>query len=233
MCKIISIDDDLILAKTALLNNLSTNNVVKIVNSKNIDFYSSLASILGNQAPMEENSCGNKTGNLLTEIKFPFNHESKSYSHSDTRQPFHTDGAYEHLSPQFCYLFCKESSKFGGSTIFIDNTKLVEVLSYYDSDLLHSLQTEKVIFTKGNDCKECYIIDDKLNLNWNWFRCNQKLKINLKFHSFLESKIFEGGEFYSVKLCPGEALFFNDSKVLHGRTSFIGNRWLIKGGIYV
>lgn len=219
-----------------LSSALTHQDVVQLVDFNNGDifsFYRSIARKLGKEAMMKENIDGNKTGEVFTEIRFPYRGESKSFSHSDTRQPFHTDGAYESNSPQICYFFCKESALFGGSTIFIRSHELIDILRLYDSELLHQLKTTEVTFLKGNDFKKCLIIDHNNNLNWNWYRCDQSLEINLKFHKFLESKIFDGGLYFSVKLSPGEALFFNDSKVLHGRNSFIGARWLVKSGIHV
>jgi hypothetical protein len=51
-----------------------------------------------------------------------------------------------------------------------------------------------------------------------------------QFHNFLEKKIVEGGLLFPVYLKPGDAAFFQDDRLLHGRNSFYGARTLIKGG---
>ena len=196
------------------------------------EFYTEAAQELGEHAPMEEDPSGEKTGSIHTHIKHPWHTTSNSYSHSDTRQPFHTDGSYESNAPQISYFFCKERAKYGGSTIFIENHILMDILSEYDSDLLKSLQSTEITFSKGSDSKTKPIIDPSLNLTWNWHRCDQSLLLNKKFNEFLEKKVFESGCYESINLKTGDALFFMDEEVLHGRHGFIGPRWLVKGGIY-
>lgn len=195
-------------------------------------FYTDVASHIGEHAPMEEDIDGCKTGSIHTHIKYPWHTESKSYSHSNTRQPFHTDGSYESNAPQITYFFCKEEAKCGGSTIFIENQVLVDLIDFYDTEFLKELKSTQVEFSKGNDCKKKYIIDKDNKLTWNWHRCNQQLPLNIKFHEFLEKNVFETGTYESISLKAGEALFFMDEEVLHGRNCFIGPRWLVKGGIY-
>ena len=51
-----------------------------------------------------------------------------------------------------------------------------------------------------------------------------------EFHKFLENKVVAGGLLTGVYLKPGEAAFFQDDRILHGRNSFYGDRNLIKGG---
>lgn len=180
--------------------------------------------------PMEENiKTGNKTGNLFVDIKYAKN-KSNSFLHSNTRQPFHTDGSYESNPPDLTFFFCKKQAKYGGSTIFINNKDLIKICKCYNFKMYQHLISKKLSFFKGNDKREKEIIDKKLNLNWNYFRV-EKTPLVEDFHAFLEHKIFDGGLYENINLKEGEGIIFNDNKFLHGRTSFIGNRWLKKGGI--
>lgn len=195
-------------------------------------FYEQVAGVIGVSAPMEEDAEGNKTGAVHTHIKYPWPVPSNSYSHSNTRQPFHTDGSYEANAPQISYFFCKEEAKSGGATIFLENAMLINMLAFHSPDLLSDLKSTEVSFSKGDDSKTKPIIDAHDNLTWNWHRCDQQLSITSRFNQFLEEKVFATGSYETVVLKSGESLFFMDEEVLHGRQDFTGPRWLIKGGLY-
>lgn len=235
LCKITAEQEPSFTAKK-ILDALDNNeNIIHIENgpTENIErFYNCVANTLGKQAPMEEDANGNKTGAMHTHIKHPWHEPSNSYSHSSTRQPFHTDGSYEAEAPQISYFFCKKQADYGGATIFIDGVKLETILKRFEPELLALIQKELVEFAKGKDSKIKPILDKEHKFNWNWHRCDHTLTVTKKFHDFLETKIFEGGLYESINLKEGDALFFMDQMVLHGRHSFIGSRWLIKGGVY-
>jgi alpha-ketoglutarate-dependent taurine dioxygenase len=218
-----------------LINLLKEYKVIHCVSkSKNInlDYYEKLARNIGKLALMEEDlTTGNKNGNLFTDIKWPVSFTSSSYSHSNTRQPLHTDGSYESNSPNITFFACLKKSKYGGATVFIENIFLIEILKFYDDNLLQDLKNNTVDFSKGNDFKKEFIIDNNNLLNWNYHRC-EKNELTNRFHDFLEEKIIKSGLVDSVLLNEGDAVFFRDNMVLHGRNSFIGERWLIKGGIH-
>lgn len=194
------------------------------------EIFLDLAKKLGKLMPMEENMVtGDKTGNLFVNIKYQPN-KSVSFLHSDTRQPFHTDGSYESNAPELTFFFCKKPAKYGGATIFIQNLDLIKICKSYDRKMYDYILKTKLRFFKGNDEKFHEIIDKKNNLNWNYFRAT-KTKLTEDFHNFVECKIYQGGVFNGINLNEGEAIIFPDTKFLHGRNSFIGNRWLKKGGI--
>lgn len=234
MKSIINADQNALSTGSKILDAL--NNGAKIIHVKNgpleemEQFYTCVSLVIGQLAPMEEDSAGNKTGIIHTHIKYPWPTSSQSYSHSQTRQPFHTDGSYEANAPQVSYFCCKKQAEFGGATIFIEIEELERMLQIHDIDFLNDIKTTAVKFSKGKDSKTKPIISNG-KLTWNWHRCDQ-LPVAKKFHEFMENKIFEGGVYNTVNLNEGEALFFMDEEVLHGRHSFIGSRWLIKGGIY-
>lgn len=195
------------------------------------NFWAETASFAGELAPMEEDGIGNKTGRKFTDIKHPWHLPSTSFSYSNTRQPLHTDGSYEAKAPDVTFFSCFESPKFGGQTIFVEYLQLLEYIRAYSTDLLDKLQNEIVTHGKGDDSKTKPIIHEN-KLTWNYYRC-QPCSIRDEFHAFLEKYVIGGNLYQGVSLLPGEALFFKDEELLHGRNSFIGNRWLIKGGIYV
>jgi alpha-ketoglutarate-dependent taurine dioxygenase len=195
------------------------------------DFYIKCSQEVGELVPMEEDSTGDKTGKFFTDVKYPWKEESTSFSHSNTRQPFHTDGSYEANAPEVTFFCCLRSPDLGGATIFVDANRIKSILSIYFPYLLSELEEEIVTHEKGNDLKTKPILQND-KLTWNYFRCND-CSIKHKFHNFLENYIIGANLYDSIYLKKGEALFFKDEELLHGRTAFLGNRWLVKGGLNV
>ena len=200
------------------------------------EFYTLLAQQLGDLAPMEENLLtGNKTGDLWTGIEYNPNIEN-SYRHSNSRQPLHTDGAYEKDAPNISFLYCLQQAEVGGATVFIDSSVLLELLQKYDPALYQRLNNTPVRFSKGEDGKtKCVITRDESGsvLTWNYFRATSCADESLieDFHDFLEQRIVPAGILIPVNLNKGDAVFFHDERILHGRESFFGMRSLKKGGI--
>lgn len=193
------------------------------------EIYSDVAAQIGELVPMEESLfTGHKTGDLWTDIRYDPNIEN-SYRHSNTRQPLHTDGSYESKAPNISFFYCIEAARYGGATTFLDSSILLDCL---DSDLRKRLETTPVVFSKGNDSKERTIIDGD-RLTWNYFRatkCEDPTLIE-DFHQFLETRVVEAHMTQDVYLRSGDAVFFQDELLLHGRNAFFGNRWLKKGGV--
>lgn len=217
------------------IKRILQHNHIKIIHASNgipdNNYWKKCSEQIGVLAPMEEDDNGNKTGNLFTDIKYPWNYESNSFSHSNTRQPLHTDGSYEKNSPQISFFYCMEKPKYGGQTIFVSLENLLNYLKEYDPNLLENLNKKEIKHFKGNDFKIKSIIDNG-KICWNYFRC-ENCELKECFHNFLENYVVQANLFVPVSLNVGEALFFKDDEILHGRCSFIGKRWLVKGGIYV
>lgn len=219
--------------------------VVKLTNvPKNIDykeFYSNLVDKLGEILNVDEDI---KTGNAnslerWTDVRYD-KEKSFTFRHANVRQPLHTDAAYMNFEMDINFFFCTENAEIGGATTFIDSDDLFYILGKYEPELFEKLKTMEVVFAKGEDqSKKRKVIDiDKrgVKLNWNYFRVlpenNSKevMEMSEEFHKFLENKIVAGGLLTEVYLKPGEAAFFQDDRILHGRNAFYGNRTLIKGG---
>lgn len=219
----------------------------KIVHLRNIPsgadykvFYSKLVDELGEILNVDEDI---KTGNANSQERWTDVRYDKdnafTFRHANTRQPLHTDAAYMNFEMDVNFFFCTENAEIGGATTFIDSTDLLYILGKYEPELFEKLKTLEVDFGKGEDQrKKRKIIDlDQrgVKLNWNYFRVmpdNPKdvLEMCEEFHKFLENKIVAGGLLTNVYLKPGEAAFFQDDRILHGRNSFYGARTLIKGG---
>lgn len=221
----------LIIKSYLMSDDVKVVHVVKEHGHIDEEYWAETAESIGTLAPMEEDQDGNKTGRKFTDIKYPWHTNSTSFSHSNTRQPLHTDGSYEAKAPNITFFSCIEAPIYGGKTTFVELKKLIEYVKAYDKNLLERLSNEVVTHGKGDDSKTKPIIHDG-KLTWNYYRC-QPCKIRDDFHHFLENYVVAGDLCSGIALSPGEALFFKDEELLHGRTSFIGSRWLIKGGIHV
>ena len=108
------------------------------------------------------------------------------------------------------------------------------------SKLFNQLQQDKVHFGRADSPianNSDYIIQkDSLGwkINWNYYRALEDKKnhsLTEDFKDFLDTFIEKSGELTELKLQPGEGVFFQDRRVLHGRNSFVGNRQLNKGAI--
>lgn len=215
--------------KNSLMNSFVVHAIPRIKIEELESFYFDLICYLGSPFLSEESlETSDKTGGLWSDIKYSKN-KSDSFLHSNTRQPFHTDGAYEKSNPDISFFYCIEKAKFGGATIFAQTETVIDCLKVYDEKILNDLKKTPILHRKGNDGKTCLILDNN-NWNWNFYRA-EKIEIVHKFHYFLEEIIYKSGLYESVCLLPGESLFFWDKKVLHGRNAFLGDRHLRKAGL--
>jgi len=193
------------------------------------DYWSDQAREIGELKTMDEDlETGNKNGKFWIDIKYDPNFPNH-FIHANARQPLHTDGSYESSAPNISFFYCIQEAQMGGATTYIDINKIKSCLEWEDKTLLERLHHEPMLFSKGNDSKQSTVFhDDKCN--WNYYR-TEKTELAERFHEFLEKRIINMGITEGVRLKPGEALFFRDDMILHGRNAFIGNRWLRKGGV--
>jgi alpha-ketoglutarate-dependent taurine dioxygenase len=192
-------------------------------------FWIDQVSDVGELVPMKEDpSTGNKTGDFWIDIKYDLKFPN-TFLHSNTRQPLHTDGSYEAVSPNITFFFCVEPAVVGGDTTCIEIDVIKNCLKIENPDLLDKATSQELIFSKGNDFKKSKIINGEKG-NWNYFRA-EKCKLVEDFHNYLETRILQMGILKGFKLFKGDAIFFNDELIFHGRNAFIGNRWLKKGGV--
>lgn len=208
------------------------------------EFYDALSDEIGPWGPMDEDlQTEKKTGAKWIEIKYDPQFPN-SYRHSSTRQPLHTDGSYENKAPEVSFFFCIKAAPIGGATTFVNSDDLLRALELHSKSLFKACYDLPVRFAKGQDSKTSPVIRNDSKgavLTWNYFRVEETspeiTKLRRELHQFLEEKMVGGGLCFSCSLKPGEAVFFNDERLLHGRNSFIanrsGDRHLLKGGLYL
>ena len=191
----------------------------------------------------EDKETGALTGERWIDVTFDPEVQNK-YRSSKTRQPLHTDDSYIPLAGTITFFYCAAKADIGGATNFIDANTLVECLEMDEEfELLAQLQTTNIKHEKGGSFKTLPVIrKDETGwlLNWNWHcvaedNTSEALDLAQRFHDFLENRIHHSGIVTPVILKPGEAVFFHDERVLHGRYAFFtkakGGRKLVKGTI--
>lgn len=192
----------------------------------------------------EESDTGHPTGRLWSDVEFdPL--KPNRFRHSCGAQPLHTDGSYVTDPPPIVFLVCKRPARIGGATIFLDGPELIHRLSSEQLQLFHSLTTEPIVFGKGGSAVESTVIthvSGAVLLRWNYYTlvpdhysATAWLRIEA-FRQFLEEVTLRCVPF-AIRLQTGEAVFFHDDRVMHGRTSFLaeaaGDRCLWKGGLRI
>ncbi len=210
--------------------------------NKHIDtYFRELAQQCGIPLIYEEDPVTGKIDvNKWTEIKYEPEKVNDSYKSSNKSQPLHTDYGYFSFEIYAAFFYCVTQAEFGGATTFIDANTIVSVLKSVNPILLNSIQEQKIHFGRKENPiaqNDDYILQkDELGwkINWNYYRAagdiHNKTLVE-DFKDFLDHYIEKSGELTELELQPGEGVFFQDRRVLHGRNSFVGNRQLNKGGI--
>jgi alpha-ketoglutarate-dependent taurine dioxygenase len=211
------------------------------------DFYSHVADVTGTVLNADEDiATGQAKENRWIDISYDPKIPNR-YRSSNTRQPLHTDDSYVELGDQEAvnFFYCTSRAKMGGATTFFQLESLVECMEIDgEKELLSEIMRTDVIHTKASLTKTRKIIDkdhEGYLANWNYFCLDREqnslktLEMCERFHRFLEDRVINSGLVMPIQLKPGEAVFFHDDRVLHGRNSFFvshkGERCLIKGKI--
>ncbi len=142
------------------------------------------------------------------------------------------------------FFFCESRAAFGGATTFFDLPELVACMKLDgQQELLDRLMSTIVNFDKAGNKKVRKILDEDEKgwlANWNYYCIDtqntpEALQLCEDFHHFLETRIVPSGLITPVQLEKGDAVFFHDDRILHGRNAYFattkGERCLIKGKI--
>ncbi|MEO8399064.1 MAG: TauD/TfdA family dioxygenase [Ignavibacteriaceae bacterium] len=208
-------------------------------------FYESVSNRLGEPQPIDEDKkTGSMTGERWIDITFD-PAEPNKYRSSKTRQPFHTDDSYIEVigaEGRVTFFYCESQADIGGATTFLKSDDIIDALTLDEEfQLLEDLQKIPVKFSKADSIKVRSILNEDSAgkiWTWNWHCVDENnspeaLDVAKRFHDFLENRILMAGLACSVHLLPGEAVFFHDHRLLHGRNAFFtkefGGRKLIKG----
>lgn len=203
-------------------------------------FYDALTELAGDCSYLAEDAKTDSRNNQKWfEIRFDPSIPN-AYRHSANGQPLHTDGSYISNQPPVTFMFCVNSAPSGGATIFLDADDVVELLQEHDPQLLKELQRTEITFAKVGDQKRRKVIDrdeEGLRMNWNYYcvapgQGEHVDNLRERFFAFQKEVLQTSERVISVALQPGEAVTFQDERVLHGREGFeahqVNDRFLYK-----
>jgi alpha-ketoglutarate-dependent taurine dioxygenase len=192
----------------------------------------------------EDYRTGKTTGGKWQEIRYNPDIQN-AYRYSKNAQPLHTDGSYMKNGPEIVFFYCIRRAPRGGATVFIDSADLVEILSLEAPDLLRDLRGTPVHFSKAAEHKTRPILAEDahgLLLTWNYYCVDPSEPDSTKalaerFHGFLQARVVGERRLHEVLLAPGEAVFFYDERLLHGRDAFEAarhdDRYLLKSAFHL
>lgn len=219
-----------------ILSELQTTKIVQTIGvdqslSLN-EFWDTVSESIGDCMLLSEDPVtGERLGEKWLEIRYDSSIQN-AYRHSKNAQPLHTDGSYIGDSPYISFFYCINQAEIGGATVFVDSDELIALLKVDDPTLLEDLCQTTVCFSKDKDFKRRPIIDfddDGSNLNFNYYCVDPNetefaKELVERFHQFLQTKVVGENKTYPIKLKPGEAVFFHDDRLIHGRNSFEATR---------
>ena len=220
------------LLRTTLIVHVQAERPATKINSDT--YWFEQAAQIGTLRNMHDSKTAAQTNSYWCDIKYDPARPDE-FRHANTRQPLHTDGAYEAHPPDISFFYCRRAALFGGATTFIEARTVQECLRLDAPQLLSRLQNEPLLFTKGTDSRQTLVFAPS-QCAWNYYRLAPTPSehgdtLGQTFQQYLETRIQPMGLVHPIQLQPGDAVFFQDNKVFHGRNAFIGNRWLRKGAI--
>jgi len=217
---------------------------------KNIrDFYENIGNTIGKYELLAEDvTLGDRSNQMANKIWMDVRYDSNikdAYRHSANPQPLHTDGSYIPNYPNATLMCCISNTASGGETTFLELKKLVEALKEEDPKLLEFLQSENILHERsGYINKKKILYEEKgiLKINFNYYcvsKHNSQKNLDLikKFFDYTNTSEKLKKFVYPVKLDVGEAVFWKDSEILHGRNGFVpqknSDRFLWKAAINI
>jgi alpha-ketoglutarate-dependent taurine dioxygenase len=184
-----------------------------------------------------------KSTNFSKSRDIKYNPDIYHYFASNTRQPLHTDYAYyrEGESPDWLILYCQYPSEWGGITSLISTKTMSKILSKYNPELLEKIKIDVTYKYNGEDgdkIHDIFLYDGKF-INWNYWQIKEEfndekvMEVREEFFRFLEDVLVDGSIYdVSKEWNPRDCVIFNDHLVLHGRSAFLGDRWLKDHAFY-
>jgi len=197
------------------------------------NFYENVGNNIGKLYHLAEDvNVGDRNNQRKNEIWMEVRYDSKipdAYRHSSNPQPLHTDGSYVTNYPNSTLMCCVANSTVGGETIFLDADDLVKILENKDNELLKFLSTNEILHERSGDKTNRKIIeikDNKYKVNFNYYCVSKKnpkstLENVEKFFNYINTSKEVKDKIKAVKLNVGDAVFWKDSEVLHGRNGFV------------
>lgn len=151
-----------------------------------------------------------------------------TYRHANVGQPLHSDGAYSGAAHDIGLFYLQRQASQGGESLFVDAADIAARAASLDPDLRRRLFETPVRHGKGAASSIMPIlreVEGRLKINWNWFRVLEDqgdavAALREDFRLFLEDMVERDEAVAAFRLNAGDAVFFRDDEVLHGRRSY-------------
>ena len=196
-------------------------------------FYENVGKKIGKLHYLAEDvSLGDRDSQSTNKIWMEVRYDSKipdAYRHTSNPQPLHTDGSYTKNYPNSTLMCCVANSDVGGETTFLKTEELVKILETKDKKLLEFLLTKEILHERSGDSTRRKIIEMKDNhykINFNYHCVSKKNPQSTldhvdQFFKFINTSKDVKKKTKTVKLNVGDAVFWKDSEILHGRNGFV------------
>ena len=150
-----------------------------------------------------------------------------TYRHAKVGQPLHSDTAYGTAIQDIGLFYLQKQASSGGESLFVSAGTVVDYLRAHAPDLLERLLTTPMRFGKGKATRTTTIlrqVGGRTKINWNWFRVlpdqgEAVAALREDFKLLLEAMTADGAV-AAFRLQAGDAVFFRDDEVLHGRKAY-------------
>ncbi len=196
-------------------------------------FWREAGETLGESARFLEDSLSGETvpahatDNGWMDVRFEPD-RADTYRHANVGQPLHSDGAYADAGQDIGLFYLARQASQGGESLFVDAADIAHRAAALDPGLRHRLFNTVVKFGKGGAGRTLPILretEGRLKINWNWFRVlpdqgEEVAALREDFRMFLEAMVERDEAVAAFRLTAGDALFFRDDEVLHGRRSY-------------
>jgi hypothetical protein len=153
-----------------------------------------------------------------------------AYRHAKVGQPLHTDGAYvaRQDAREIALFYMARQAEAGGESLIVAADTIDRCAASRDPGLHQRLTNLAIKFGKNSgDPRVTTILRreaGRLKINWNYFRVlpdqgDDAARLREDFRAFLEDMV-RRGDVMTFRLDSGDALFFKDDEVMHGRAAF-------------
>jgi gamma-butyrobetaine dioxygenase len=170
--------------------------------------------------------------------------EPNNLVYTNRALPVHTANPYRDPVPGFQLLHCLSASGEGGESIFVDGMAVGERLRAHDIDAFNLLCQTPILFRFQN--AEVDLVAERAMLELDTqgqFRAiyyndrsieplplkGPRLKKFYAAYGQLARLLNEAARSVACRLQPGDLVLFDNTRVLHGRTAFIGGERRLQG----
>jgi hypothetical protein len=153
-----------------------------------------------------------------------------TYRHHNVGQPLHSDNAYHppELAARLALFYLERQAEAGGESLFVDADTVEAYVQAHAPELHADLFALPVRFGKAGCAMRVETVlsrqSGRLKINWNYFRVlpGQGEAVDRLRDAFaaLLQRLVQDGAAQSFRLDAGDAVFFRDDEVLHGRKAY-------------